>query len=226
MGAEDKTSRGFLLKQREAARHPRTKEAAATNWKWEGSGDRSRSLKNEVASLVFSWGWKDKVFQRVCLKYKADLSGKCCQILKNVHGGAVREPGREFPPMTKVMRRGSDIERRIRTREAPWTCPKTKICLFYYFTTFTNSSDIKGGAIPDHLSLKKINLELDLISLLGIIGVFQFKALWWLSSLPDRFVRTPAATHVIAHSLPTRRGMGSLRYSNNTELLRELKLLE
>ena len=112
----------------------------------------------------------------------------------------------------------------------PWTCPsiypKTKICLFYYFTTFTNSSDIKGGAIPDHLSLKKINLELYLISLLGIIGVFQFKALWWLSSLPDRFVRTPAATHVIAHSLPTRRGMGSLRYSNNTELLRELKLLE
>ena len=140
------------------------------------------------------------------------------------------EPVLEFPSMTKVMRRGSDMQSRIRTREAPWTClsiyPKTKICLFYYFTTFTNSSDIKGGAIPDHLSLKKINLELYLISLLGIIGVFQFKALWWLSSLPDRFVRTPAATHVIAHSLPTRRGMGSLRYSNNTELLRELKLLE
>ena len=32
--------------------------------------------------------------------------------------------------------------------------------LFYYFTTFTNSSDINGGAIPDHLSLKEINLEL------------------------------------------------------------------
>ena len=23
--------------------------------------------------------------------------------------------------------------------------PKTRICLFYYFTTFTNSSDINGG---------------------------------------------------------------------------------
>ena len=46
----------------------------------------------------------------------------------------------------------------------PWIClsvyPKTRICLFYYFTTFTNSSDINGGAIPDHLSLKKINLKL------------------------------------------------------------------
>ena len=34
-------------------------------------------------------------------------------------------------------------------REAPWTClsiyPKTKICLFYHFTTFTNSSDINEG---------------------------------------------------------------------------------
>ena len=76
-----------------------------------------------------------------------------------------REPAQEFPPLTKVMRRGlickgeSGLE-----GHPPWTClsvyPKTKICLFYYFTTFTNSSDIYGGAIPDHLSLKKINLEL------------------------------------------------------------------
>ena len=48
--------------------------------------------------------------------------------------------------------------------------------------------------------------------------------------MPDRFVRTPAATHVIAHSLPTMRGTGSLRYSNNAELLRvkivRIELLE
>ena len=54
--------------------------------------------------------------------------------------------------MTKVMQRGPDRQRRIRTREAPWTClsiyAKTKICLFYYFTTFTNSSDINGGLSP------------------------------------------------------------------------------
>ena len=75
-----------------------------------------------------------------------------------------REPAREFPPMTKVMRRGSDMQRRIRTQEAPWTCPsiypKTKICLFHYFTTFTNSSDINGGLSPTTFLYKKINLKL------------------------------------------------------------------
>ena len=34
----------------------------------------------------------------------------------------------------------------------PWTCPsiypKTKICLFYYFMTFTNFSDINRGLSP------------------------------------------------------------------------------
>ena len=116
-----------------------------------------------------------------------------------------------------------DMQRQVRTRGAPWTClnvyPKTRICLFYYSMTFTNSSDINGGAIPDHLSLKKINLELYLISLLGIIGVFQFKPLRWLSNLPDRFTQTPTATHTIVYSLPTPRGTGSLRYSNSIEPL-------
>ena len=97
--------------------------------------------------------------------------------------------------------------------------------LFYYSTTFTNSSDINGGAIPDHLSLKKINLELYLISLLGIIGVFQSKPLRWLSNLPDRFIRTPTATQMIVYSLPTTRGMGSLRYSNSIEPLGELEIV-
>ena len=78
------------------------------------------------------------------------------------------QPAREFPPMTKVIQRGlickgeSGLE-----GHPPWTClsiyPKTKICLFYYFMTFTNSSDINGGggglAIPYHLC-KKINLKL------------------------------------------------------------------
>ena len=50
------------------------------------------------------------------------------------------------------------------SRGSPWTClsiyPKTRICLFYYFTTFTNSSDINKGLSPTTFSLKKINLEL------------------------------------------------------------------
>ena len=66
--------------------------------------------------------------------------------------------------MTKVMRRGLICKGESGLEGPPQTClsiyPKTRICLFYYFTTFTNSSDINGGAIPNHLSLKEINLEL------------------------------------------------------------------
>ena len=45
-----------------------------------------------------------------------------------------------------------DMQRRVRARGAPWIClsiyPRTRICLFYYFMTFTNSSDINGGLSP------------------------------------------------------------------------------
>ena len=59
------------------------------------------------------------------------------------------------------------MQRRVRAQGAPLDLPEhlpQNQNLFYYFTTFTNSSDIngggEGGAIPDHLSLKEINLEL------------------------------------------------------------------
>ena len=58
-----------------------------------------------------------------------------------------------------------------------------------------------------------------------MIGVFQFKPLWWLSSLPDRFIQTLAATHVIVHSLPTLRDMGRLKHSKNIEPFEELKTI-
>ena len=58
-----------------------------------------------------------------------------------------------------------------------------------------------------------------------MIGVFQSKPLRWLSALPDRFTRTPTATHMIIYSLPTARSMGSLRYSNNIEPLGELEII-
>ena len=112
-----------------------------------------------------------------------------------------------------------DMQRRVRTQGTPWNCssiyPQTRICLFYYFKTFTNSFDINGGLSLTTFSLKKINLELELISLLGIIGMFQSRPLRWVSDLPDRFTRTPTATHTIVYSLPTARGTGSLRYSNS-----------
>ena len=71
----------------------------------------------------------------------------------------------------------------------------------------------------------EISLELQLVSLLGIIRVFQSKPLRWLSNLPDRFIWTPTATHMIFYSLPTVRGMGSLRYSNSIQPLGELEII-
>ena len=59
-----------------------------------------------------------------------------------------------------------------------------------------------------------------------MIEVFQFKPLWWLSSLPDRFIQSLTATHVIVHSLPTVRYMGSLKHSENIEPFEELKNIE
>ena len=55
--------------------------------------------------------------------------------------------------------------------------------------------------------------------------VLVHKPLRWLSNLPDRFTRTPTAMHTIVYSLPTGRGMGSLRYSNGTEPLGELEII-
>ena len=55
--------------------------------------------------------------------------------------------------------------------------------------------------------------------------MFQSKPLRWLSNLPDRFARTPTTTYTIVYSLPTTRGMGSLRYSNSIEPLRELEIV-
>ena len=49
------------------------------------------------------------------------------------------------------------------------------------------------------------------------------RPLRWLSNLPDRFTRTPTAMYTIVYSLPASRGMGSLRYSNSLEPLRELE---
>ena len=42
-------------------------------------------------------------------------------------------------------------------------------------------------------------------------------------SLPDRFIQTLAATHMIFHSLPTVRDTGSLKHSKNIEPFEELK---
>ena len=41
--------------------------------------------------------------------------------------------------------------------------------------------------------------------------------------MPDRFIQTLEATHVIVYSLPTVRGTGSLKHSKNIQPFEELK---
>ena len=43
--------------------------------------------------------------------------------------------------------------------------------------------------------------------------------------MPDRFIQTLAATHVIIHSLPTMTDTGSLKHSKNIEPFEELKTI-
>ena len=63
------------------------------------------------------------------------------------------------PTHDKVMWKSPD-KQGLRTQRTPWTCssiyPQTRICLSYYFMSFTSSSDISRG-----LSLtKRVNLGL------------------------------------------------------------------
>ena len=74
------------------------------------------------------------------------------------------EPAREFPPMTRSCGRALTGQASQSSRGPPRIClrvyPKTRICLFYYFTTFTNSSDINRVLSPTTFLCKKINLKL------------------------------------------------------------------
>ena len=94
-----------------------------------------------------------------------------------------------------------------------------------YFTALCSHPWLYGGLspTPSRSLWWGVYLQLQLIKFLGIIGVFKSKPLRWLSNLPDQFTRTPTAMHMIVYSLPTARGMGSLRYSNSLEPLRELE---
>ena len=110
--------------------------------------------------------------------------------------------------------------------------PQTRVCLLYCVMLSTYSSNINRGLSPNHLFLEKVNLELlDNKSPGHNKSVSIPKPLWWLSSLPDsfvrdRFVRTLPAAHVIVYSLPTARGTGSLKHPKNIGASEESKSLE
>ena len=144
--------------------------------------------------------------------------------------GSCREPARESPHITRLCGRVLVGKASQNSRGAPLGLPERllqnqslSVLLLHDFHQLLRQS--RRGAIPIAFSLKEINLELWLISLLGIIGVFKSKPPRWFSNLPDRFTRTPTATHMIVYSLPTARGTGSLRYSKSIEPLGELEFV-
>ena len=132
-----------------------------------------------------------------------------------------REPARESPPITRLCGRVLVGKASQNSRGAPLGLPErlppNQSLPTLLLCALTYTSDFTGGLSPITFSLKEINLELWLINLLGIIGVFKSKSLRRLSNLPDRLTRTPTAMHTIVYSLPTVRGMGSLRYLNSVE---------
>ena len=74
-----------------------------------------------------------------------------------------REPAWESPPMTRSCGRVLVGKGSQNSRGAPLGLPERlppNQNLFYYFTTFTNSSDINGGLSPTTFLCKKISLKL------------------------------------------------------------------
>ena len=138
-----------------------------------------------------------------------------------------REPAWGTPPVAKVMRKEPrHTQSQDRASGVPLDIlehlpPKPESA---YFTALCFHLWLYGGCPPppSRSLWKGVNLQLQLIKFLGIIGVFKSKPLRWLSNVPDRFTRTPTAMHTIVYSLPASRGTGSLRYSNSLEL-RELE---
>jgi len=119
--------------------------------------------------------------------------------------------------------------RQIRTWRTPWTSlsiyPKTRICLFYYFTLSPTPLTLMGGypwpPFSEGNQLRAlVNKPPDHNRSVSI------QTVRWLSNLPDRFNRTPTAMPMIVYSLPTARGTGSLIYSNSIEPFEELRILE
>ena len=118
-----------------------------------------------------------------------------------------REPAQEFPPMTWSCGRALTGKASQGSRTPHRIClsvyPETRIC-FTILRLSPTPLTLTGG-YPRPLFSEGNQLRALLISLLGIIGVFQSKLLRWLSNLPDRFTQTPTAMHTIVYSLPTAR---------------------
>ena len=107
-------------------------------------------------------GMRPAASQKPQGSYPAEAGCQSCNCFLSLASMKVmlcQEPPREIPPMTNVMQKEHDRQRRIGPRGIPWIClsiyPKTRICLSYYFVPFTNSSDINRGLSPTNFFWKK-----------------------------------------------------------------------
>ena len=111
------------------------------------SGLWSFSEYRELNCNLFLEGW---------LENQTDLHGhlRRWRTLPTWRKKLLRMPGASTgdPTHDKGVAERAWRQRRIRTRGTPWTClsiyPKTRVCLSYYFMTFTNSSDINRVLSP------------------------------------------------------------------------------
>ena len=130
------------------------------------------------------------------------------------------------PPVAKVMRKEARHRQRwdgasgVPLEILEHLPPKPESA---YFTTLCSHLHLclYGGLSPTTSFGEGVNLELQLIIIPGHDrSVSTYKLLWSFSSLPDRLV----GLHVIAHSLPTVRGMRCFKPSKN-RFLREVRKL-
>ena len=115
--------------------------------------------------LTLKGGKKNLFYGRTCTFVRVSLRCKCFTSSSQIFFCVLRvcslhtkvtywwEPAREFPPMTRscgraLMGKASQGSRAPPSRPHRICLsiyPKTRICLFYYIMTFTNSSDINRG---------------------------------------------------------------------------------
>ena len=136
-----------------------------------------------------------------------------------------REPAWGAPPVAKVMRKEArHTQRRDWASGVPLEIlehlpPKPESA---YFTTLCSHLHLwlYGGLSPTTSFREGVNLELQLKIPGRDRSVSTYKLLWRFSSLADRLVWP----HVIAHSLPTVRGMRCSKLSKN-RFFREVRKL-
>ena len=166
------------------------------------------------------------------MTYTLTISGKSCGsfwrcvALAEMWRSSVGGQSEVLRPWQRSWGRRLDIRKGgIEPQESPWksssiyphnqSLPTLLLCAHLHLWLY-------GGLSPTTSFGEGVNLELQLIIIPGRDGsVLTYKLLWRFSSLPDRLVWP----HVIAHSLPTVRGMRCFKPSKNRFLRKVRKLL-